>query len=572
MPPSFRSLIQNNTQLDSDSVPSWKRGGLILLVIFTVVIWIAAAGALIATALVVFARAAKDSGHAWSEMMSAFPVAALFVAASILARDFVTTLKDLWLKLEDMLGRVIVFCHSGTHTFAGWQGRYIRKALAFISIMFVLFGELACLKWSSSHLTHLSLDKNPSFMDLIDNQYTFLFSLGLTLACAFVVLLVRYTVSAKWQAIYIKPHFTANKLPSAPPTLKSNVRILHASDFHITETDGEPLTEGKKKFNEATLKSIIDAIALDARDCNAVLVTGDITDTGSAAAWIRFLDNCPSEIKDKLILVPGNHDLNLQDNRLVLMAEKSDSIARRARQINMIAAMADVMQDRAHVLDRASDRLFPLNRYIERHKNTFQSDAAAFGRRGLSVDALWQTLFPMVVLVDREPDGKRLGVLVLDSVKPGSLGLTNAIGTVSPEVINTCLALMSSMKDRCDCFVVALHHHVAMPQGGSLRERVQNSGLVLENASLLIDMLVRRGDPTVVFHGHRHKTYTGTATGTDVAIVASPSASVGAHGIVGNGSWCIADLVCSDDGCWLLDTPATRSLLAHGTPLATVAE
>ncbi len=557
---SFRSLIQNSTHLGPESIPSWRRAGFTLFVFFTVLIWIAAAGTFVATALVIFARAAMYSQNtgAWSDMKLVFPVAALFAGASVIARGFVPTFLALWLKLEDILGRAIVFFHSGTHTFSGQWGHYIRQALAIISITTVLLGELVCLKWAFALFDHLSLNKNASFIYLMGNQYTFLFSLDLTLACVVIILLVRYTVSAKWQAIYVKPQFTEGILPIAP-NLKSNVSILHASDFHITATDDQPLTEGGRTFSAAVLTSIMAAIAQDACECNAVLLTGDITDTGSAAEWERFLDCCPPEVLRKLILVPGNHDLNLQDHRLALKAEQYNSAGRQARKMRMIGAMAEVMQDRAYVLD-PSDRLFPLNRYIERHQKTFQPGADSTGKLSLSVDALWQTLFPMVVLVDREPNGKRLGVLVLDSVKPGSLGLTNAIGTVPPEVINRASALMNKMADRCDCFVVALHHHVAMPTGGSLFQRVQNSGLVLENASLLIDMLAKRGDPTVVFHGHRHKVYTGTAAHTDVAIVASPSASIGKHGEAGQGSWRIVDLVCSEDGCWLPNAPRTKSV------------
>lgn len=565
MPKSFRSFIDSSDLPGPEYIPSWRRAGSILLLISLVVVWISAAGTLVATALVAFAHAALGTGPASSqaELVSTAPVAAVFVGASVLARDFVPTLKDLWLKLETMLGRAIVFVHSGTHTFPGRFGPYLRKVVAFIAISLVLLGELVCLKWTISNLSHLSLNKNDSFTYLMGNPYTFVFSLGLTLSCAIAILLVRYSVSAKWQAIYSKPQFTEGHLPR-PPSSTPNVRIVQPSDFHITETDNTPLTEGGRTFTAAQLSSIMSAIAQDASDCDAVLVTGDITDTGSKAAWNRFLDSCPPDILSKLILVPGNHDLNLQDHRLAGKAEQYHWGARRGRQIRMIAAMAEVMQDRAYVLDRASDRLFTLARYVERHQAALQSGAAASSRPGLSVEALWNALFPMVVLVGPERNGKRLGVLVLDSVKPGSLGLTNAIGAVSPEVVDTCSHMMNRIADRCDCFVVALHHHVAMPAGGRLRERVQNSGLVLENASLLIDMLAKRGDPTVVFHGHRHKTYTGIATGTEVAIVASPSASIGKGGGPGEGSWRVLDLVCSEDGCWLMNNGDRRSLHNRG--------
>jgi hypothetical protein len=118
---------------------------------------------------------------------------------------------------------------------------------------------------------------------------------------------------------------------------------------------------------------------------------------------------------------------------------------------------------------------------------------------------------------------------------------------------------MNRIADRCDSFVVALHHHVAMPLGGKPLDRAQNAGLVLENAGLLIETLRMRGEPTIVFHGHRHKPYIGTATDSDVAIVASPSATIGKANEIGQGSWRIVDLFCSPDGCWLTDIPRRGS-------------
>jgi len=562
MPKSFRAFIEHSDRSTSGYAASWKRAVSILTIVLAVIVWFASAGTLIASALVAFGAAVLGSGHTWlwGDMMAVSLVAIVFVGASVLARDFTPVLIGMWTKLEDMLGRALVIVHSGTCSFSTRNGQYLRKVIAFIAISAVLFGELVLLKWVFNHLSAMTLVDGDSLTSLVGNPHTFMFALWLTIACIVMTLLLRYTVSAKWQAIYSKPQFLENELPS-PPASVPNVRILHATDFHITGNDLEPLTEGGATFHLSALTTIMGAIAHDAGNCDAVLVTGDITDTGSAAAWCRFLDHCPAHVAKKMILVPGNHDLNLQDRTLASKAEQHDWADRRARQINMMAAMAEIMQERAFVLDRASDRLFTLARYVERHQATLDIGSVKARKPTLGVDELWKALFPMVVPIGPMRDGRQLGVLVLDSIKPGSIGLTNAIGTVSPDVIDACSAIMKKMNDRCDAFVVALHHHVAMPAGGSLPDRIQNAGLVLENASLLIDMLAKRGDPTVVFHGHRHMTYTGVAAGSDVAIVASPSATIGRGGLPGTGSWRLLDLFCSEDGCWLLDH--TEGSLKH---------
>ena len=569
MSETFRERILRTTQAGPEHISSWRRLGWILLSISCVGIWIAAAGTLTATSVFMFARAVPTTIQtiSWTELTLILPLAMIIASAPVLAPDFGPTFKILWLKLEDMLGRAIVFAHSATHTLSGSKGNYLRKTLALLAISLVLLCELGILQWTFSFWSRMSRGIGPSstYQEVLGNPYTFLFALCLTAAITIAVLLLRYTVSTKWRAIYSKPSFTEGDLPAAPAS-DGRVRILHASDFHITGDDNEALTEGAATFSSATLSSIMNAISKDASDCDAVLFTGDITDTGSAKAWERFLASCPPQLQNKMILVPGNHDLNLQDGLLALKAEHMGASGRRSRQIRMLLAMAEVMQDRAHVLDRATDRVFPLNRYIRRHWPTFTpppASAAGPTLRGHNMDTLWRSLFPMVVPVGPERNGRRLGVVILDSVKPGSVGFTNAIGTLESEAITACSTLMNRMADRCDCFVVALHHHVAMPAGGGFFERAQNAGLVLENASVLIDMLAKRGDPTIVFHGHRHKTYTGTADGTEVAIVASPSATIGAGNKVGQGSWRIARLVCNDDGCWLEDKPAKRSLEDH---------
>ena len=231
-----------------------------------------------------------------------------------------------------------------------------------------------CLQWTVGLWSLMSRDIRPTMAhnDLLGSPYTLPFVLCLTVATAIVVLLTRYTVSAKWQAIYAKPRFTKD-IFLAPPAAAPNVRILHASDFHITSDDSEPVTEGGATFSYALLTSIMNAISKDARDCDTALFTGDITDTGSAQAWERFVDSCPPELQSKLILVPGNHDLNLQDGLLALKAEHMSSTGRRNRQTRMILAMVEIMKDRAYVFDRATDRIFPLEQYIERRWPKFTS-------------------------------------------------------------------------------------------------------------------------------------------------------------------------------------------------------
>ncbi|CAB3780312.1 hypothetical protein LMG27177_00893 [Paraburkholderia fynbosensis] len=172
---------------------------------------------------------------------------------------------------------------------------------------------------------------------------------------------------------------------------------------------------------------------------------------------------------------------------------------------------------------------------------------------------IWDDMFPIVALIE----GTRVGVVILDTVKPASINVTNAIGAVPAETIDACGELMAQMAPLCDSFVFATHHHLATPYAKKWRSRVQNAFLVFQNAVQLVDMLSKRGEPTVVFHGHRHIAYTGKVQDTDISIVASPSATVGGHARPGEGSWRVVDLQASSGACRLIGRPQFRSLTVH---------
>lgn len=160
----------------------------------------------------------------------------------------------------------------------------------------------------------------------------------------------------------------------------------------------------------------------------------------------------------------------------------------------------------------------------------------------------------------------RLGILIVDSVKPASMGLTNAFGSVPTSVADACASLMERVSPKCESFAIALHHHIAVPSGGSLKERLQNAGLVFENSAEFIGMLAGRGDPTVVFHGHRHVAYSGKVENSEIGVVASPSATIGAEGAE-RGSWRIVSLSTGPGECRVAEEPECRSTIIR-RPLA----
>lgn len=92
-----------------------------------------------------------------------------------------------------------------------------------------------------------------------------------------------------------------------------NYQIVHLSDLHLTESHNTPRKEFNifnplkgmnKNFNQIINSKIV-------KDADYIIITGDITDTSKIRAWQNFgrIIN-KAGIKEKLLLIPGNHDVS----------------------------------------------------------------------------------------------------------------------------------------------------------------------------------------------------------------------------------------------------------------------
>jgi len=136
-------------------------------------------------------------------------------------------------------------------------------------------------------------------------------------------------------------------------------RVAHLSDIHVVgERYGFRIESGRggPRGNErlarvlARLEDIHSAQPLD-----IVLVTGDITDAGLATEWAEFLDLLAEHpaLAERMILVPGNHDVNIVDRANPARLDLPFSPGKRLRQMRTLSALAAVQGDReigrAHV-------------------------------------------------------------------------------------------------------------------------------------------------------------------------------------------------------------------------------
>src|SRR5271167_3428454 len=92
-----------------------------------------------------------------------------------------------------------------------------------------------------------------------------------------------------------------------------------------------------------------------------ILMTGDITDAGSRAEWAEFIDllrGCP-ELRRRLSLVPGNHDVNIIDRVNPGRLDLPWSAGQSLRKLRVVLALEAFGGDRAHVVDHGSGALGP---------------------------------------------------------------------------------------------------------------------------------------------------------------------------------------------------------------------
>src|SRR5262245_47689362 len=153
--------------------------------------------------------------------------------------------------------------------------------------------------------------------------------------------------------------------PDPVPSTAAVVRVAHLSDPHFvgerygyrmeSGTSG-PRGNGRIRRALRTLEAIHAETPLD-----RVLVTGDITDAGTRAEWVEFFDllrRSPA-LRDRVLFVPGNHDVNIVDRTNPGRFEVAWGSGFALRKLRAVLAL-DVIQGRSvHVLDRTSGAVGP---------------------------------------------------------------------------------------------------------------------------------------------------------------------------------------------------------------------
>lgn len=303
-------------------------------------------------------------------------------------------------------------------------------------------------------------------------------------------------------------------------------RIAHLSDVHaVAGRYGFRIECGRlgPRGNDrlAQVLARLDAINADS-PLDYVLVTGDMTDAGSATEWAAFLDMLEAWplLAAKTLILPGNHDLNVVDRANPARLELPGSPLQRLRQMRTLSAMCRLQGRRTRVWDSRNHKPgLLLDEFASAHAEAFDrlANVASF-QQAFSLSGVFDEAFPQFV----PPDADGLGVILLNSNALTHFSFTNALGMLTAAEL-TAVEEITAYYPQAR-WIIGLHHHlVEYPRPAKeLSERV---GTALINGSAVVRRLKNISGRSVVMHGHRHTEWVGQCGG--LTIVSAPSPVMG---------------------------------------------
>jgi 3',5'-cyclic AMP phosphodiesterase CpdA len=330
----------------------------------------------------------------------------------------------------------------------------------------------------------------------------------------------------------------------APPA--GGLRIAHLSDLHVNEGDTVRMVERAHPGGNRQLDRVLDAPPLS--DADIILVTGDVTDRGTAASWRNFLDALDErELGERVLLVPGNHDIAFVDHIVRKRALRLDrfAIVQLGNLLKFGEAFAETLGGQRGVclidgqpcsyLDAwsaAEKEVRPLVAALptmpvppltlrgwwkERHAFFEYVDKIETARAKLL------ELFPVAVPMSEHDSC----IFVLNSVSRVSRHpALNAIGRIGRAQYKRLDRLARQFPQRIK--LVAVHHHLVRrgeEQSARFMTRVFAKFTVLGDSRPLVKFCIRWG-VRAVLNGHRHLSYQlRLPSGT--VLLAAPSSTLG---------------------------------------------
>ncbi|WP_414708401.1 metallophosphoesterase family protein [Ramlibacter sp.] len=264
------------------------------------------------------------------------------------------------------------------------------------------------------------------------------------------------------------------------------LKILHLSDLHYVDTERSPRVEAGERgpTGNRALERTLDLLRDELKEADFVVISGDCTDTGSRAQWEAFLASIARipGITPKIVLVPGNHDLNFVARGLdaFTRTDTKDFEGRDARVRNFLWARARLATEQ--VCEKPDDT------------------------QSVDID----DAFPAVT-VRRCPSGLSIALIAINTVAPSITSFGNALGRF---LVGRVSSLVQNYQEQGFVVVIVGHHHPlpffdAAAAAKSLRQRLKDvlfgAGMESIDGIRFLDQLdaVAR-DEVLYLHGHKH--------------------------------------------------------------------
>ena len=306
-------------------------------------------------------------------------------------------------------------------------------------------------------------------------------------------------------------------------------RVAHLSDVHVVgQPYGYRIESGRTgPQGDERFRRVLDLLAEEhaTNPIDIVLISGDATDAGTSGEWAAFLDVLSEypQIAERVLLLPGNHDVNIVDAANPARLDLAIGPNSRLRKIRTLSAHAAVQGQRAHIVDtERRDLGATLADAIKAHADAL-THFADTGRPYFSTAATdcWDQCFPMVV-PPKAADG--LGVILLNSNSDSHFSFTNALGVISVQQMQAMEAMFDKYPDAC--WLIGLHHHpVEYPRPAKMLS--EHIGTSLVNGNWFLRKLAPMAGRAILMHGHRHIDWIGECGG--LTIVSAPSPVMGAR-------------------------------------------
>lgn len=413
-----------------------------------------------------------------------------------------------------------------------FEGRAVSKILIFLIPM----GGFAIFVWLLYGSVNGWLSEQQPYALVAHVKVSMIFVVTVGLSFSLVRAFIR---SGPWERFGVDIRLDLSEIKKSATT---DLRIAQLSDIHLPEEEHGVLTEGKI-CNEYILPQLIEN-HLVSQEFSAVIFSGDVTDTGSQIAWRRFV-RYVSPIADKLILAPGNHDLNIVGFGALSVFFISDSAWFEGRW-KRICAYFDtatlVMGGRVFCvsssgsLEQLEPRWQEIKLFVSNSQNFKEGVSRALGIFPLAVQ---------VVSLNKLP----IWFVVWNSVRISSSALWNSLGDISSEQLNNFYNLRQNLEGQLVAHV--MHHKLAFPLSqlkghaidwsspckvirgmlDALLRRLQLGGMVIRNPRAVCDAILAKDSESVVFHGHHHMRFfgrlKGNASGQILHVFSCPSTTLG---------------------------------------------